>query len=180
MLGVNWGWWRHWAVTLSRWLCLPHTSFVSLLVGVVKERTFKASVRKNEKSRGVSPVPGGMICLHPFYYFTPCMSRITLIAISSKMAPHMRGYRSFRYKFIHSSCKKLHVLSFKNEEYSPTMFFFFRHKLYLKWSKFLCRFTAWVCIETTSYHMATSELYTGRFATTIFSATQRQLRRENA
>ena len=121
-----------------------------------------------------------MICLHPFFHFTQYMSRIRLITISSKMAPHKRGYRSYRYKFIHSSCKKIHVLSFKNEEYSPTMCFFFTHKLYLKRSKFLCRFTAWVCIETTSYHMATSELYTGRFATTIFSATQRQLRRQNA
>ena len=43
-------------LTLSRWLCLPHTSFVSLLVGFVKERTLKASVRKNEKSRRISPV----------------------------------------------------------------------------------------------------------------------------
>ena len=28
------------------------------------------------------------------------------------------------------------------------MFFLFNCKLYLKWSKFLCNFTAWVCIKT--------------------------------
>ena len=43
-----------------------------------------------------------------------------------------------------------------DEEYSPKMLFLFNCKLYLKWSKFLCSFTAWVrikttCIETTGF-----------------------------
>ena len=39
------------------------------------------------------------------------------------------------------------VLGLKNEKYSP-LFFLLTRKLYLKWSKSLCSFTAWVRIET--------------------------------
>ena len=42
------------------------------------------------------------------------------------------------------------------------MFFWFTRKLYLKWSKFLCNFIAWVCIEATLYQNHRSPL---RFVT---------------
>ena len=57
-------------------------------------------------------------------------------------------YKSFRYKFIQSRCKKFHVLGLKNEEYSPQMC-----KLYFKWSKFSCNLSAWGRIETTRMEM---------------------------
>ena len=57
-------------------------------------------------------------------------------------------YKSFRYKFIQSRCKKFHVLGLKNEEYSPQMC-----KLYLNWSKFSCNLSAWGRIETTRMEM---------------------------
>ena len=56
---------------------------------------------------------------------------------------------------------KFHVLGLKNEEYSPKMFFLFTRKRYLKWSKFLCNFTPWVRIETTSFlHNTPLKFYT--------------------
>ena len=66
------------------------------------------------------------------------------------------GYGSFRYKLIPFRCEWFHVLGLKNKEYLPKIFFLFNFKLYLKWSKFKCNFTAWVhikrtCIETTLY-----------------------------
>ena len=39
-----------------------------------------------------------------------------------------------------------------NEEYLPKLFFLLNSKLYLKWSKCFCNFTAWVRIETTGFH----------------------------
>ena len=39
----------------------------------------------------------------------------------------------------------------KERRYSNKIFFLFTLKLYLKWTKFLCNFTAWVCIETTGF-----------------------------
>ena len=60
-------------------------------------------------------------------------------------------YRSLRYKLIPAMCKQFLVLGLKNEEHSHKMFSLFNSKLYLKWSKFSCNFTARVCIETTGF-----------------------------
>ena len=62
--------------------------------------------------------------------------------------------RTPMYKLIQSRCVKFHVLGWKNEEYSPQMFFLFMRKLYFKKSKnFFCSFIAWARIETTFIEM---------------------------
>ena len=49
-------WSRHWAVTLSRWSCLLHPSFINQIEGDVKELTLLFG-----KSKGI--FPGGVVYL---------------------------------------------------------------------------------------------------------------------
>ena len=55
-----------------------------------------------------------------------------------------RVYRSFRYKLTQSRCKIVSRTKRKERRiiYLPQMFFLFTRKLYLKWSKLLCKFTS--------------------------------------
>ena len=60
--------------------------------------------------------------------------------------------KSFRFMLIQSRCTWL------KEREIFTFFFLLTRKLYLKWSKSLCSFTAWVRIETGFHHPSTPSL----------------------
>ena len=45
----------------------------------------------------------------------------TKFGVTGRFLTKSFQYKSFRYKFIQSRCKKFHVLGLKNEEYSPQM-----------------------------------------------------------
>ena len=47
----------------------------------------------------------------------------------------------------------------KEQGYSPKIFFLFTRKLHWKWTKCLCNFTAWVCIEMTGHFAITCYPY---------------------
>ena len=71
-------------------------------------------------------------------------------------------YWSFRYKFIQSRCKQFHVLGLRNEGYLSKTWLVFTRKLYLKRTKLLCDFTAWVGIKTTEWECLLIQESVGR------------------
>ena len=78
-------------------------------------------------------------------------------------------YWSFRYKFIQSRCKQFHVLGLRNEGYLSKTWLVFTRKLYLKRTKLLCDFTAWVGIKTTEWECLLIQESVGRISRCHFS-----------